>query len=81
MIGPSMDDNPITGPKKAKAEPRSSGEKTLLMIPSPWGINSAAAVPCANRQAMSISVEPAKPHATEAATKPHAPRTKRRLRP
>ena len=81
MIGPSMDESPMTGPKKAKADPSSSGAKTLRMIPRPWGISKAAAVPWARRQPMSMAGLTANPQATEAATKPRAPTTKIRLRP
>jgi hypothetical protein len=45
MMGPSIADNPITGPNTANALPCSSVPKTSLMIPRPCGISSAAAAP------------------------------------
>ena len=59
----------------------SPGAKTSWMIPRPWGINIAAAVPCASRHAISIVGSTANAHASEETTKPTAPSTNSRLRP
>ena len=80
-IGPSTADSPITGPKIANAVPCSEGANASRMIPNPWGIKSAAAPPCASRQAISISGEDANAHAIDAITNPIAPSTNMRLRP
>ena len=81
MIGPSTADSPMTGPNTANADCCSEGANVSRMIPNPCGISSAAAPPCASRQAISISGETANAHAIDAITNPIAPSTNRRLRP
>ena len=80
-IGPSIAEMPITGPNTEKAVPCWSSPKTLQTIPRPCGTSSAAAIPCASRQAINIASLFARPHADEAATNPTAPITNSRRRP
>jgi hypothetical protein len=71
----------MTGPNAAKAPPISFGGKTVLIIPSPWGISSAPNAPCSTRVAISASGDGASAHAAEASVKPVMPTTKTRRRP
>ena len=81
MIGPSTADNPMTGPKTAKAVPSSARGKTSRMMPRPCGMSSAAAAPCARRQPISIAGLTASAAASDATAKPAEPEHEHPLAP
>jgi hypothetical protein len=79
--GPPTAASSITGPNAPKAAPISLGGNICRMRPSPCGTTMAAKVPCAPREAISISAEPDAAHRAEQTVKPAVPMRNIRLRP
>ena len=82
MIGPSTADRPMTGPKTAKAEPCSSGAKTLADDPEALGDEQggrrALGQPAADEHARVDGERRTPPRRRRS---PSAPITNSRLRP
>ncbi len=72
-MGPSAVDTDDTIAQMPTAMPNFFGGNTARSRPSVLGISSAPKNPCRARKAMTPSIDPARPMATEARVKPTTP--------
>lgn len=79
--GPATEEMPMNGPNAPNATARSSGGKTSVITPRPWGSIKAPNAPWATRKVISSPGAAAMLHSSEAAVKPSAPTRNIRRRP
>ena len=71
--GPTRVATPAVAPHTLIATPRRSGGKIRVIVDRVCGVSSAAPTPWTTRAAISVSMDPASPHHSEAAVKTASP--------
>ena len=64
--GPTRVATPAVAPHTLIATPRRCGGKMRVMVDRVCGVSSAAPMPCRTRAAISIPIDPDRPHHSEA---------------